>query len=163
MAKKQSKQDPAAVKFKVLKEVIGFVDIETLALRRDKRSVVYDVGMLVTNIVPEPGYVWNQEDAKRIDLKIALGDPLVMHHGIVFEQLHWSPSILEQILCDRVIDPDTLLWHRARFAKMGGQLRRLPKRIAKPWWDTDCSCPLRHDGNCAEVWDQGYVGESPTI
>lgn len=120
MAKKQTKQDPTVVKFKMLDEVIAFVDIETLALRRDKRSVVYDVGMLVTNIVPEPGCVWNKEDAKRIDLKIALDDPLIMDHGIVFEQHHWSPSILEQILCDRVIDPDTMLWHRARFAKMGG-------------------------------------------
>lgn len=86
----------------VLEQPIATGDIETLDLL--PTGIIYEIGFIITNILPLPGHIWSEEE-----MMYALGLPGSRMHVTTF-----YPNIVEQVLWGRTTDQSTIAFHTKR-------------------------------------------------
>lgn len=81
------------------------IDIETLDLL--PTGAIYEVGMVITNILPKPGIIWSVDDLREAG-----------NYGSV-ALYRYVPSLTEQMLMGRTVSEDTVQFHVNRCKKIG--------------------------------------------
>lgn len=90
---------------------IASVDIETLDLSQN--CVVYEIGIIFTNVLPRAGRLWGTKDIATL---LHMGETQT---GLVFEREVLKISIIEQMLNGRTVDQGTLDFHSREMRKRG--------------------------------------------
>ena len=91
--------------FIFLDHPIAVLDTETLSL--SKTGAIFDVGFVITEVLPAYGQMWDAAGLKK-----------AADFGLC-RAFSFSPSVLEQTLNGRTIDPATVDWHEEKYKAKG--------------------------------------------
>lgn len=98
-----------------IRTTIATIDCETLSLHRD--AVVYEIGIIITDVLPVNGVSWTPKDLQELE---AVGE---LKYTTIY------PSVLAQVLLGRRIDITTVAFHEEYRRKNG--LSRFKHHLAE--------------------------------